>query len=186
MIINSANCCLCSPYFPALAEARDIVLFINPLQRHFALLEEIDFAECKPLMIPMMHVVCMLWANSRYYCHSSKITVLFKQICNLVIQQVIFRQLRHIRWTKIDISFQAKRFLDPSSIFHTDIDEAMQRLTLSIHSLKYFRSVFDYFKENLAQFFHDENHPPVHWTFHPNAVFERFNAFMERLNTIQW
>ncbi|XP_037924668.1 dynein beta chain, ciliary isoform X3 [Hermetia illucens] len=118
-------------------------------------------------MIPMMHVVCMLWANSRYYCHSSKITVLFKQICNLVIQQ-------------------AKRFLDPSSIFHTDIDEAMQRLTLSIHSLKYFRSVFDYFKENLAQFFHDENHPPVHWTFHPNAVFERFNAFMDRLNTIQW
>lgn len=24
------------------------------------------------------------------------------------------------------------------------------------------------------------------WTFHPNAVFERFNAFLERLNTIQW
>lgn len=24
------------------------------------------------------------------------------------------------------------------------------------------------------------------WTFHPNAVFERFNAFIERLNRIQW
>lgn len=26
----------------------------------------------------------------------------------------------------------------------------------------------------------------LNWTFHPNAVFERFNAFIERLNTIQW
>lgn len=24
------------------------------------------------------------------------------------------------------------------------------------------------------------------WTFHPNAVFERFNAFLDRLHTIQW
>lgn len=24
------------------------------------------------------------------------------------------------------------------------------------------------------------------WTFHPNAIFERFNAFLDRLNTIQW
>lgn len=24
------------------------------------------------------------------------------------------------------------------------------------------------------------------WTFHPNAVFERFNAFLDRLATIQW
>lgn len=26
----------------------------------------------------------------------------------------------------------------------------------------------------------------MYWTFHPNAVFERFNAFIERLITIQW
>lgn len=81
---------------------------------------------------------------------------------------------------------QAKRYLDPSSIFHTDIDEAMQRITLSVQTLKQFRSEFDYYKENLVPFFKEENYPPILWTFHPNAVFDRFNAFLERLNTIQW
>lgn len=26
----------------------------------------------------------------------------------------------------------------------------------------------------------------MYWTFHPNAVFERLNSFLDRLNTIQW
>lgn len=54
-----------------------------------------------------------LWANSNYYRTSSKLIVLLKQIGNLIIQQ-------------------AKRFLDPSSIFHSDIDEAMQRISQTI------------------------------------------------------
>lgn len=84
------------------------------------------------------------------------------------------------------IRFQAKRFLDPSSIFHTDIDEAMQRLTLCIQTLRHFRSLFDEYKESLETFFDAAKRPPIYWTFHPNAVFERFNAFLDRLNTIQW
>lgn len=82
---------------------------------------------------------------------------------------------------------QAKRYLDPSSIFHSDIDEAMQRLTLCIQILKFFRELFDYYKERLAAFFTEpEERPPILWTFHPNSVFKRFNAFLERLTTIQW
>lgn len=85
------------------------------------------------------------------------------------------------------LSLQAKRYLDPSSIFHSDIDEAMQRLTLSIQILKFFRELFDYYKERLAAFFTEpEERPPILWTFHPNSVFKRFNAFLERLTTIQW
>lgn len=81
---------------------------------------------------------------------------------------------------------QAKRFLDPSSIFHTDIDEAMQRLTLCIRTLKHFRVLFDEYRESLDDFFIPHQRSPLYWTFHPKAVFERFNAFLERLSTIQW
>nr|NP_001262793.1 dynein heavy chain at 93AB, isoform C [Drosophila melanogaster]AGB96173.1 dynein heavy chain at 93AB, isoform C [Drosophila melanogaster] len=152
----------------ALAEAKDITLYLNPLKRPLQHLEEIDFAECKPLLIPFMNTVGILWGNSRYYCQSAKITVLLQEICNLIIHQ-------------------AKRYLDPSSIFHSDIDEAMQRLTLSIQILKFFRELFDYYKERLATFFTEpEERPPILWTFHPNSVFKRFNAFLERLTTIQW
>lgn len=52
-----------------------------------------DFAESKILLKPLMHVVCMVWANSRYYCQSSKLIVLLRQICNLLIQQVSFLTL---------------------------------------------------------------------------------------------
>ncbi|XP_061390860.1 dynein beta chain, ciliary isoform X1 [Musca vetustissima] len=168
-----------SAYFPcfqtlfknvvtALAEAKDITMYLNPLKKCVQQLEEMDFAECKPNLIPLMHVVCTIWGNSRYYNHSSKITILLRQICNLIIHQ-------------------AKRFLDPSSIFHSDIDEAMQRLTLSIEILKFFRALFDHYKEKIADYFKEpEERPPIHWTFHPNSVFKRYNAFLERLTTIQW
>lgn len=62
----------------------------------------------------------------------------------------------------------------------------MQRLTLCIDTLKHFRHLFDEYKENLDPFFIRNERSPLYWTFHPNAVFERFNAFLERLNTIQW
>lgn len=150
----------------ALAESKDITCYLNPLQRHFTQLDDTDFAESRPLLKPLLHVVCLVWSMSRNYCQSSKITVLLRQICNMLIHQ-------------------AKKFLDPSSIFHTDIDEAMQRLTLSLEILKEFRTLFDEYKANLESFFK----PPrsyLPWSFHPNAVFERMNAFIERLHTIQW
>lgn len=73
-----------------MAESNDITLYLNPLQKHFTQLEEADFGECKLLLKPLIHVVCLVWANSSYYCFSSKLIVLLRQICNLVIQQVIF------------------------------------------------------------------------------------------------
>jgi len=71
-----------------LAEAKDIVLYLKPLLHHFTTLEETDFSEVSPCLRPLMHVVCLVWAYSRYYCSSAKIIVLLRQICNLLIKQV--------------------------------------------------------------------------------------------------
>lgn len=151
-----------------MAEANDITLHLNPMKKYVQALEETEFSEFKPLMVSLMHVVCLLWANSRYYCQSSRITVLLRQICNLIIQQ-------------------AKRYLDPSSIFQSDIDEAMQRLLLSINILKSFRELFDNCRSNIANYFkRPKERPPILWNFHPNTVFSRYNAFLERLRTIEW
>ncbi|XP_075210990.1 dynein heavy chain at 93AB [Lycorma delicatula] len=165
-----------SAYFPcfrnlfrnivaALAEAKDIAKYLKPLLKHFALLEETDFADVAIYLKPLMHTVCLVWSHSRYYCNSGKIIVLLKEICNLVIQQ-------------------AKKFLDPSSIFQSDVDEAKQRVELTVNTLKTFRDIFDEYKDNLAPFFKDR--PPTMWTFHPNIVFGRFQLFLDRLHTIQW
>ncbi|XP_045488493.1 dynein beta chain, ciliary [Pieris rapae] len=149
----------------ALAEAREIDMYLRTLEKHFQALDDTDFTECQPLFRPLFHVICMVWRDSKYYCSSAKLMVLIKQICNLLI-------------------FQAKKCLDPSTLFHSDIDEARQRIQMTIDILKNFRHTFDYFKENIPKYF--ENRAILLWTFHPNVVFERMNKFLQRLNTIQW
>lgn len=73
--------------------------------------------------------------------------------------------------------------MDPSSIFQSDVDEAKQRISYSVTVFKAFRQAFDECKENMAYYFKDRK--PVFWTFHPKIVFERFQNFLNRLQTIQ-
>lgn len=148
----------------ALAEAKDICIHLKPLKKYIRLLQETEFSDCITIFPPLMHVVCLVWYNSKYY-DQVKIIVLLKQICNLLIQE-------------------AKKFLDPTTLFHSDIDEAMQRVQVSIKILKNFYSVFTTYKDNLGTLIKDRE--PEVWNFHPNTVFQRFFAFIERLNTIQW
>lgn len=92
--------------------------------------------------------------------------------------------LKNLLSKKCKNLFQAKKCLDPSTLFHSDIDEATLRIQVTINILKKFQSTFDYFKDNLQKYF--VNRRVIPWTFHPNVVFERLNKFLERLNTIQW
>lgn len=71
----------------ALSEAKDIVLHLKPLAKYLNQLEETDFSECTPLLAPLMHVVCLVWCNSKHY-QQVKLIILLKQICNLIIKQV--------------------------------------------------------------------------------------------------
>lgn len=75
--------------------------------------------------------------------------------------------------------------MDPTTLFHSDIDEATQRVLISTTTLKQFSQAFNYYKENISRFF-KSGQPPKLWTFHPNTVFERYNIFLDRLSTIQW
>lgn len=101
-----------------------------------------------------------------------------------IISSLFFGKLRLLLLIFSFSNFQAKKCLDPSTLFHSDIDEATQRIQVTINILKKFKNTFEYFKEKLPKYFEDRRVIP--WTFHPNVVFERLNKFLERLNTIQW
>lgn len=60
----------------------------------------------------------------------------------------------------------------------------MQRVNQSIAILNEFHKIFVRYKDNLGKLFTDR--PPELWTFHPNTVFQRFFAFLNRLETIRW
>ncbi|KAK7573934.1 hypothetical protein V9T40_011125 [Parthenolecanium corni] len=149
----------------ALEEAESITLYLKPLRKHFTQLEDTDFAEIIASIKPLIHVICLVWSSCKFYCNSVRIITLLKQICNLFINL-------------------AKRFLDPSSIFQSDIDEAKQRIQWCLNVFKQLRSIYDTYADNLPNFFQDRS--PVLWTFDPNMVFSRCYLFIDRLNTIQW
>ncbi|KAK0086060.1 hypothetical protein PV325_003945 [Microctonus aethiopoides] len=146
----------------SLAEAKEISLYLTPLRRCFKAIEEIDFSEAKPLMASVIHSVGLAWAKSRYYQNSSKLIIMFRQISNLLIQE-------------------ARRFLDPSSIFQSDVDEALQRVQISRSILEEFKHQFDNARQHPGM---KENSPP--WTFNSSAVFHRLDAFLKRLADIEW
>lgn len=80
---------MCS-FLIALTEARDIDMHLKGIAKHFQSLEEIDFSEIVPLFKPMFHILCLIWGESKYYCQSSKLMVVLRELCNLLIHQVCF------------------------------------------------------------------------------------------------
>ncbi|XP_012283270.1 dynein beta chain, ciliary [Orussus abietinus] len=173
----------------SLAEAKEITLFVTPLAKIFSAVEETDFSDAKPLMRPLIHNVGLAWAKSRYYQSSSKVIVMLRMICNLLIRQ-------------------ARRFLDPSSIFQSDIDEALQRVQISRgettlknvearginFSPSWFKPLFllsDILEEFKLQFERGKEVPGGRpdappWTFNAGAIFQRLDAFLKRLAEVEW
>ena len=62
----------------ALNEALDITLHLHPLREHFQTLDGADFSEVRPMFPPLMHTVCLVYANSKYYNTTARIIVLMQ------------------------------------------------------------------------------------------------------------
>lgn len=73
---------------PALEEAKDICTYLRPLQRLFEDMETAEFSDVRGQIGPLMHTVCLVWANSKYYSSPARLIVLLQETCNLLIQQV--------------------------------------------------------------------------------------------------
>lgn len=63
-------------------------MHLKPLQHPLEEIENVEFNEVKPLLNCMLHIVCLIWGTSKYYCAPARIIVLLQEICNLLIQQV--------------------------------------------------------------------------------------------------
>ena len=70
-------------------EAQDINLHLKPLRNMFEDLEQADFDMSEKLIAPMMHTLCLVWANSQFYNTPGRIVVMLQEICNLMINLVI-------------------------------------------------------------------------------------------------
>lgn len=145
-------------------EARDICLYLKPLQARFAAFDENEFLESRDEIKPLIHCVALVWTNSRYYCSSDKVVTLLREIANMLIEA-------------------ANRQLDPSSIFQGEADEMHDKIEKCIELLDFFMSSFEYVRNNLHSYF-GEGVEPVPWSFHTRNVFQRLMDFIDRLRLV--
>ncbi|XP_046432396.1 dynein beta chain, ciliary-like [Neodiprion fabricii] len=165
-----------SPYLPcfktlfknvvaAVIEARDVCLYLKPLQSYFDQIESMDFNDIEPKIKPMLHCICLTWANSRYYCTTTRIITLLSEVSNLLIAT-------------------ASRSLDPTSLFQGDIDDNLKKIVRTIAIIGNYVETFESFREKVESYFKPPAEP-ILWTFHQKLVFRRLFAFCERLKEIK-
>uniref|UniRef100_A0AAR2IP24 Dynein heavy chain 9, axonemal n=1 Tax=Pygocentrus nattereri TaxID=42514 RepID=A0AAR2IP24_PYGNA len=114
-------------------EAKDINTFLKPIQRHTEDLENIEFSEVKGRIAPLMHTLCLVWANSKHYNTPARVIVLLQEICNLFIQQ-------------------ARSYLNPEDILKGEVVESLARVQTALDVLTHFKSVFEDRRNSLSQY----------------------------------
>eukprot|EP00095_Tigriopus_kingsejongensis_P007513 maker-scaffold103_size370364-snap-gene-1.20 protein:Tk07513 transcript:maker-scaffold103_size370364-snap-gene-1.20-mRNA-1 annotation:"dynein beta ciliary-like" len=112
-----------------------------------------------------MHCVCIVYANSCFYNSPARIIVLMQETCNLLIEA-------------------ARKYMDPSSLFQVEVEEALDKVLITLKIFNKFRAAFREFKGKLSEYFKESNKPKT-WDFQEHLVFSRFDSFVDRLNIIK-
>ncbi|XP_061501815.1 dynein beta chain, ciliary isoform X1 [Anopheles gambiae] len=149
----------------AVHEADDISLYLKPLRKTFETFESTDFTDSADMISPMLHLVCLVWANSCYYGINSRLVILFKMISNMMIAE-------------------ASKSLDPGSLFQGEVDESLIKISQIIDSLEFYKSEFHDFRSRLSEF-EKPNTQPINWTFRARDIFDRLDIYIVRLNEIK-
>lgn len=102
----------------SLIQARDNCLYLNGLMQYFLTIEKTRFHECAPVIDPMLHCFCLMWARSKYY--SNNWTYFFRMVGNLLIQE-------------------SSNNLDPGTIFQADVEDVLIKISETIAIFEYYR-----------------------------------------------
>uniref|UniRef100_A0A803VXV6 Dynein axonemal heavy chain 17 n=1 Tax=Ficedula albicollis TaxID=59894 RepID=A0A803VXV6_FICAL len=149
----------------ALSEAQDIDLHLTALQQPLEDIEAVEFSRVKPLLVPLLHVVCWIWVTSKHYGVPVRIVVLLQEICNLLIQQAVL-------------------YLSPEDLLKGEMEESLGKVQTVLGILSAFKGAFEERRENLHVYC-EPGQELRSWDFHSRLVFARLDSFLQRLQTVK-
>lgn len=156
---------LCKEVFSARMEANDNSKYLRTLEEWFKdLNSEDDFPKTTELFKPMMHIILLIWKNSKHYNCSPCLVVLIREICNSVIAQ-------------------ATKYVSGELIFGMiESEEASQAVSM----LKTTLAVCGNFKSTYHDYKTTANAecPANPWKVQSNTLFTRLDSFLERCHDI--
>ncbi|KAK5876299.1 hypothetical protein CesoFtcFv8_025666 [Champsocephalus esox] len=149
----------------ALEEAEDVHFYLRPLQPLLEDMESAEFPDVRAQIGPLMHTVCLVWANSRYYNTPPRLVVLLQETSNLLVQQ-------------------ARVYLVPEEVLRGELSESLMKVQTILETLQLFRSTYDERRANLSRY--QRNGGPVRpWDFPPLLVFSGLDCFINRVKSIK-
>ncbi|XP_014471080.1 PREDICTED: dynein beta chain, ciliary-like [Dinoponera quadriceps] len=149
----------------AVIEARDVCSYLKALEPHFEDIKNTGFKDIQMKLKPLLHCVCLLWSNSKYYCTSTRIITLLVEISNLLISE-------------------AAKYLDQNTLFADDVGDSLTRLEHVINVLTYYVEMFETFRTKLDTYFKPPSEP-ILWNFHDELIFGGITDFQKRLGEIK-
>ncbi|XP_025160705.1 dynein beta chain, ciliary-like [Harpegnathos saltator] len=149
----------------ALVEARDVCSYLKALEPHFEEIKNTGFKDVLTKLKPLLHCVCLLWSNSKYYCTSPRIITLLVEISNLLISE-------------------AAKYLDQSTLFTADVEDSLTRLEHVTNILLYYVEIFETFRSKVDTYFKPPSEA-ILWNFHDELVLGGITDFQKRLGEIK-
>jgi len=180
---------LCKEVFVARTKASDTSKYLRTLRVWFTKLVETDVSEFHTLtglFQPILHIVLLIWKNSRYYNELPRLVTLLRQVCNAVIQQVsqfvsgesIFELIENEESAKAVVKLKSAitvcTKLKQQCVKKTLLLLLIRALTHSPLSLRYMES------RAMA----NDECPQRPWSVPANAIFTRLDACLERLRDV--
>lgn len=156
---------LCKEVFTARMEANDNTKYLRTLETWFQQLNgEDDFPKTVELFKPMLHIILLIWKNSKHYNTSPRLVVLMREICNSLIHQAI----KYVSGEQIFAMIESE-----------EANQAVGMLKTTLAVCGAFKTTyFDY--KNTAQ----AECPLNTWKIQNNALFMRLDSFLERCHDI--
>jgi dynein heavy chain len=152
---------LCKEVFAARLEANDNVKYLRTLEPWFArLANDSDFENLSKLFKPIMHILLLIWKNSKYYNTPARLVVVIREICNAVIAQ-------------------AFSYVNGKMIFdlldEEEEKEALRKLQTTLRICGAFKKAYAEYKATA-----NAECPDNPWRIQNNALFLRLDSFIER------
>jgi len=141
----------------ACAEAVDNKKFLRTLKPSFEKLNSSDdFLELPELFAPIMHIMLLVWRDSKHFNTPAGLAVLLREVCN-------------------DLIARARAYVEPEEVFNIEASEAVERLVMTLKVCGHFKSCYFTYKLKSAK-----EIPQNPWKVQNAALFPRLDAFLER------
>jgi dynein heavy chain len=156
---------LCKQVFLARLEANDNAKYLRTLEDWFNDLgKEGEFANLTSVFKPLMHIILLIWKNSKHYNLPNRLMVLVREICNILIEQ-------------------ACNFVNGKAIFdlveQEETEQAVEQVKTCLRVCGAFKKIyFDYKTTANAEC------PSNPWRIPNAALFVRLDCFLERCSDV--